>query len=326
MVILVYGDDSFRAREKVNELKAAFAKKFDPTGFNLSVFPDQKTGKIDVSEVFRSAAAAPFMATKRMVVAQDFIALAKKDEEKNKTIVEGLPKIPTDTILVLWETAEPKELEKKPLFKKLEKISEVHFYPFPKLEGTALSKWTSQRIVGYGATVAPEALRALIERAGDDLWQLNSEIQKLVAYADGEQITKEMVDKLVRASFDSNIFALMDAVSSHKAAQVLQLLEEERASGAHDGYIFSMLLRQIRILLSVRLAMEENPRANQNEIASILDLHPFVAGKAVQQARNVSVNKLRQIHDLLYAFDTGMKSGKYTDKISVDLVVVELLK
>lgn len=326
MVILVYGDDSFRAREKVNELKAAFAKKFDPAGYNLSVFPDQKTGKTDADEVFRSAAAAPFMAAKRMVVAQDFIVLAKKDEEKNKTIVEGLPKIPADTILILWETTEPKELEKKSLFKKIKELTEVHFYPFPKLKGTALSKWTSQKIVSYGAAIAPEALRALIERAGEDLWQLDGEIQKLVAYADGEQITKEMVDKLVRASFDSNIFALMDAVTSRRAAQVLQLLEEERASGAHDGHIFSMLLRQIRILLGVRLCLDENSRANQNEIAAALDLHPFVAGKAVQQARNISADKLRQIHNLLYTFDAGMKSGKYTDKISVDLAVVELLK
>ncbi|MFA6131991.1 MAG: DNA polymerase III subunit delta [Patescibacteria group bacterium] len=322
MVILVYGDDAFRVQEKVMELRSAFVKKFDPTGLNLSIFPDAKTGKMDPTEVIRSAMSFPFLAERRMVIARDMIASSKKETDW----VDNLDKVPASSILVFWETLEPKELERKPLFKKLEKISEIHFYPFPKLEGAALSKWTSQRIVGYESTIAPEALRALIERAGEDLWQLDGEIQKLVAYADGEQITKEMVDKLVRASFDSNIFALMDAVSSHKAAQVLQLLEEERASGAADGYIFSMLLRQVRILLGVRLVMEENPRFNQNEIASALDLHPYVAGKAVQQARNISADKLRQVHDMLYTFDSGMKTGRYTDKISVDLAVVELLK
>jgi len=322
MVILVYGDDSFRVQEKVTELRAAFKKKFDPTGINLSVFPDAKTGKMDPAEVIRSAMSFPFLAERRMVVARDMIAGSKKDTDW----VENLNKVPTSTIFILWETLEPRELEKKPLFKKLEKISEVHFYPFPKLEGASLSKWASQKIVSCNGTIAPEALRALVERAGEDLWQLDGEIQKLVAYADGEQIIKEMVDKLVRASFDSNIFALMDAVSSHRTAQVLQLLEEERASGAADGYIFSMLLRQIRILLGVRLCLDENPRANQNEIAAALDLHPFVAGKAVQQARNISTEKLRSVHDLLYTFDVGIKTGKYTDKISVDLAVVELLK
>lgn len=321
MIILVYGDDSFRVQEKVTELRAAFTKKFDPTGINLSVFPDAKTGKMDPAEVIRSAMSFPFLAERRMVIARDLIASTKKENDW----ADNLDKIPAATIFIMWETLEPKALEKKPLFKKLKDLAEAHFYPFPKLEGSALSKWTAGRVVERGGTIAPEALRALIERAGEDLWQLDGEIQKLIAYADGEQITKEMVDKLVRTSFDSNIFALMDAVSSHRAAQVLQLLEEERASGAADGYIFSMLLRQVRILLSVRLCLDENPRANSSDIATALDLHPFVAGKALQQARGVSTNKLRLVHDLLYTFDVGMKTGKYSDKISVDLAVVKLL-
>lgn len=322
MIILVYGDDAFRVRDKVAELRAAFAKKFDPTGLNLSVFPDNKTGKMDPTEVIRSAMGSPFLAERRMVVARDLIASSKKETDW----IDNLDKVPASTILILWETLEPKELEKKPLFKKLKKISEIHFYPFPKLESAALTKWTSQRIVSYGANIAPEALRALIERAGEDLWQLDGETQKLVAYADGEQITKEMVDKLVHASFDSNIFALMDAVSSHQAAQVLQLLEEERASGASDGYIFSMLLRQIRILLCVRLLLNENPRANKDEIVAALDLHPFVAGKAVPQARGFQTEELQRAHNLLYKLDVGMKSGKWDDKMAVDLAVVKLLR
>lgn len=322
MVILVYGDDAFRVQEKVTELRNAFIKKFDPTGINLSVFPDSKTNKMDPAEMLRSATSSPFLSTKRMVVARDAIALSKKETDW----VEDLNKVPSSTIFILWESLEPKELEKKPLFKKLQKISEIYFYPFQKLTGTDLSKWASRRIVNYGGTIAPDALRALIERVGEDLWQLDGEIQKLIAYADGEQITKTMVDKLVRASFDSNIFALMDAVSSHRPAQVIQLLEEERASGATDGYIFSMLLRQIRILLSTRLYLGENPHAGSNEIAAALDLHPFVANKAVQQTSNISTDKLHRAHNLLYTFNVGMKSGKYTDKISTDLVVVELLK
>lgn len=322
MVILVYGDDAFRVQQKVAELRAAFVKKFDPTGINLSIFPDAKTGKMDPAEVIRSAMSFPFLSERRMTLTRDLIANSKKETDW----VDNLNKIPASTILILWETLEPKELEKKSLFKKLEKISEIHFYPFPKLEGAALSKWAGQRIAEHKAAIAPEALRAMVERAGEDLWQLDGEISKLVAYADGAPITSEMVDKLTRASFDSNIFALMDAVASGRGPQVLQLLEEERASGIADGYIFSMLLRQIRILLGVRLCLEENPRANQNEIAATLDLHPFVAGKAIQQARSVSAEKLQRVHDLLYKLDGGMKNGKYSDKLSVDLAIVELLK
>lgn len=323
MIILVYGDDSFRVQEKVTELKTAFSKKFDLSGYNLTLFPDPKTGKNDPVEAIRSAQASPFLAEKRMVVARDLVASSKK--EKNEWL-ENLNKIPASTIFVLWETLEPKELEKKPLFKKLKDLAEVHFYPFPKLEGTALSKWVTGRIAERGGTATPEALRALLERASDNLWQLDGEIQKLVAYADSEPITEEMVKKLVRATFDSQIFALMDALSARRSSEVIKLLEEERASGATDGYIFSMLLRQIRILLGTRLILEHNPRATKDQIATELDIHPFVASKALPQAKAFLVNHLKQIYELLYQLDLGTKSGKYPDKLAVDLAVVGLLR
>ncbi|HBR80618.1 MAG: polymerase III, delta subunit protein [Candidatus Uhrbacteria bacterium GW2011_GWF2_44_350] len=322
MVILVYGDDSFRAQEKIFELRAAFEKKFDPTGLNLSVFPDAKTGKMDPAEVMRSATSFPFLAERRMVIARDLVASTKKDADW----ADSLDKIPTSTIFILWETKEPRELERKPLFKKLQTVAEAHFYPFPKLDGAGLSKWTSSRVIKHNGTIAPDALRALIERAGDDLWQLDGEIQKLVAYADDQQIIKPMVDQLVRATFDSQIFALMDAVSARRTSEVLKLLEEERASGAADGYIFSMLLRQIRILLATKNLLEENPRVSKDEAATVLGLHPFVVSKALQQTRGFNLNELQKTHELLYTLDVGMKSGKFNDKISVDLTVVSLLK
>lgn len=323
MVILVYGDDSFRVQEKVTELKNAFSKKFDPAGYNLEIFPDPKTGKNDPAEAIRAGLASPFLAQKRMVISRDLMANGKKDKAD---WIESLVKIPSSTIFVLWETLEPKELEKKPIFKKLKELSEVHFYPFPKLEGMALSKWTAQRVVEHGGIAAPEALRALLERAGDDLWQLDGEIQKLVAYADGATITKEMAEKLVRATFDSQIFALMDAISSRRGSEVIKLLEEERASGATDGYIFGMLLRQIRILLGVRLIIDNNPAVTKDAIASQMEIHPFVASKALQQAKNFKTADLQQAHTILYELDLGSKTGKWNEKIAVDLMVVELLK
>lgn len=322
MIIIVYGEDAFRTKEKVSELREAFKKKFDQTGLNLSEFPDKKTGKTDPEEVLRSAVSSPFLATRRMTIVRDLIGLGKKE---NSSWSENFKKIPLENILIIWETTEPVELEKKSLFKKIKELSEVHFFPFPKLEGQALSKWTTNRIVTLGGTASPIAIRALIERAGNDLWQLDNEINKLITYADDETISIEMINLLTRANFDGQIFALMDAVSNGRKAEVLQHLEEERASGATDGYIFSMLLRQIHILLGVRLLFDDNQKISKEEVASQLSLHPFVASKALQQIQHLPTEKLRKIHDLFYTLDLGTKSGRYSDRLSVDLAIVAML-
>ena len=67
MLIFVYGDDTFRVQERVQELQLAFQRKFDPTGLNVAFFgAGAKPG-----EVLQAVQSLPFMSQKRMVVIRD---------------------------------------------------------------------------------------------------------------------------------------------------------------------------------------------------------------------------------------------------------------
>ncbi len=259
-----------------------------------------------------------------MVIVRDLVSSAKKDSEKLWT--EGLSRIPSTNIVILWETDEPKSLEKKPLFKSLKDVSEIHHYPFPLLEGAAVTRWTSERVRSAGGTIEPRALSLLVEMVSADLWQMNGEVEKLVAFADGKPVTEAMVRELVHATFEEQIFDLIDAVAQRRTDRAIQLLDEQRQAGAADGYILSMLIRQVRILLGVRAALDENPRATKDSLASELGIHPFVASKALAQARGFTRDALESAHDLLYKLDLGMKTSRYDDGLAVDLAVNALVK
>ena len=323
MVIFVYGDDTFRAQEKVTELREAFMKKFDPTGINLSVFPSAN-GKLNPGEVLQAACSLPFLAPRRMVVIRDLVTETKKDDQG--VWVEGLSRTPETNIVVLWETESPKALEKKALFKALKAGADVHGYPFPALEGAELAKWAAARVKTRGGQMDREALNELVSRVGSDLWQMNGEIEKLVAFADGAPITKSMVADMVRASFEGEIFALMDAVSQKKTVEAIQRLRQERWSGADDHYMLTMLARQVRILLGARSLLDENARVSNAEVAEEMGVHPFVAQKALSQARGFTFDALRHAHELLFQYDAAMKSGGITSELAVDLVARDLLQ
>jgi len=322
MLIFVYGDDTFRAQEKVGELREAFIKKFDPTGMNLSVFPSQN-GKLDPGEILQSACSLPFLSPRRMVIVRDLVTETKK--EAQKIWADGLSRTPETNIVVLWETEEPKALEKKALFKELKNAADVHFYPFPSLEGAELMKWVTARVKARGGVIDRDALNELVVRVGSDLWQLSGEIEKLVSFAEGKSITKTMVEELVRASFEGEIFALMDAVSQKRTSEAIQRLQQERWAGADDHYLLTMLARQVRILLGARSLLDENPRIGKDEVAQEMGVHPFVAQKALSQARGFTFENLRQAHELLFQYDAAMKSGGITSDLAVDLVAVKLL-
>lgn len=321
MLIFVYGDDSFRAQEKVTQLVKAFREKFDPTGLNLAEFPGDKK-KIQIGEVMGAVHSLPFLGQKRMTVIRDLVDATKKGEMD--AWAEGFKKTPESTIVVFWESTEPKALEKKPLYQELAGLAEVHRYVFPQLQGAELSRWVEARVKERGGTMEASALRALVEGVGGDLWQMDNEIGKLVAYAGGQSITTGMVDEMVHTSFEGKIFQLIDAVSQRRPADAIRLLQEERWSGANDHYLLTMLGRQVRILLGARAMLDENPKATSQELAGTLDIHPFVAQKALTQTRGFSLEHLKAVHQLLFEFDVQMKSGGIDADLAVDLTTVKL--
>lgn len=324
MLILIYGEDSFRVTEKVKQIKEAFGKKFDPTGLNTHVFPAEGSGKLDAPQILQSVCSYPFLGSKRMVIIHGLIGSIKKTEQS--VWIDGFARMPDSTIVVLWESAPATSLEKKSLFQEIAKMADVHQYSFPDLQGVALSKWVADRTSLMGGKIDLSALTTLVERVGSDLWQMSHEINKLIGYANGALITKEMVDLLVHATFEGKIFELMDAISKRQTTKAVRLLEEERASGSDDHYLLIMLGRQVQILLSARALLDENPRAGKQDLATALKIHPFVAQKAIEQARAFSTSDLIKAHDLLFEFDLKMKTGRINADLSVDLVVDQLTR
>ncbi len=324
MIIMIYGDDTFRVHERVKQMKTAFAEKFDVSGMNTTSFPAEGSRKHEPGEILQAVCSYPFLGEKRMVLIRDLISETNKD--KQDIWLEGFKRAPDSTIVVLYETDSPKKLERKSLFKELSKLSEVHAYPYPELEGAALSKWVQQRIVAEGGSADRSVPQLLVERVGADLWQMSHEIKKLVAYTNGAPITTQTVETLVQPSFEGQVFALMDAISKKQTQSAVRLLEEERLSGANDHYLLTMLGRQVRILVGARALLDENPRAGKQEIADAMGVHPFVAQKAMQQARGFSFSQLKEAHDLLFEYDWRLKTGRINAPLAVDLVTDTLIQ
>ena len=130
---------------------------------------------------------------------------------------------------------------------------------------------------------------------------------------------------MVSASFEDQIFDFVDAVSRKDVPTALRLLQEERLSGTSDHHLFSMLTRQVRILLGARAMLDANPRASQDDLVAAMRLHPYVAQKSLHQARAFRLDQLKAAHEALYNYDLGLKTGKVSPELAVDLTVASFL-
>lgn len=324
MLILVHGEDSFRVSEKVRQLREAFRQKFDPTGINTASFPLDDSNKLEVSEVLQSACSFPFLGSKRMVIVRGLFSFLKKSDEK--IWLDGFERMPESSIVILWEAIDSQTVEKKSWIKELSKKAEVHSYPFPVLSGVALLKWISERVLAFGGKIDQDATRELARRVGNDLWQISHEIEKLIAFSRGQIINKQNVENLVRENFEEKIFELMDAISKKQKSHAIRLLQEERWAGSDDHYLLTMLGRQIRILIGARALLDENPRATKQDATSVLKIHPYVAQKALEQARVFSFDDLRTAHELLFENDLKIKTGRVSADLAMDLLTDHLMR
>lgn len=323
MILLVYGDDAFRVKERSREFVEKFAEKFDPTRMNIDEFVFAKKDDASVSRVAEAIVASPFLSAKRMVRVDGIFSTVttKPDAEPWVAVLE---RVPESTILVLVDASSKEKVEKTELWKRVSGMKEVHSYPLPALSGSELQTWITGRAKVHGAVMVPGVISALIDRVGNDSWRLESEIGKLAAYAGDAPISEEMIHTLVSSEYREDIFALMDAMSADRASFALKKLHEERVAGADEFPLFGMLMRQIRLLLQVRSLCDESPSVGKQDVANALGLHPFVAQKVLGEARRRSFEQMKRWHGLASDLDFAMKRGLAPD-VAVDRLVAAML-
>jgi len=101
---------------------------------------------------------------------------------------------------------------------------------------------------------------------------------------------------------------LTDALSNKNKAMAVKLFKEQLDAGLADQYLLFMVTRQFKILLRIKQAMEVGQ--NSRQIITDLKIHPFAAQKGMAQARNFSLNVLKEIFKKLIKIDYKIKSGQ----------------
>ena len=318
MIFFLYGPDTYRSRQKLRELKEKFLADIDQSSLNLTVLDG---AEINIEKINSAVATPPFLARKRMVVVINLFSQSKS-KDLGQQIIELLDKenLTKDVILVFWEG--DKVDERKSLFKRLAK--EKYAQKFDLLRSHEVKNWIRAEMKKQGGLINAGAIEKLAELAGNDLWEVSSEIAKLVAYKDKSTIEVSDVVKLVRGKFDDNIFNFVDAIANKNTKQAYKLLADQLNSGANDLYLLAMLIRQFRILLQVK-DLTEGRSISPSQVASELKIHPFVVKKALLQIKNFSAGQLKSIYRQLLATDVKIKTNWADSRVLFDLLLTKIM-
>ncbi len=274
--------------------------------------------KLTIDQLVAACEAHPFLADRRLVIVIDALKHSKagKAREELRAYCEQVPAT-CDLVFVEQDVVDRRHL----LFTYLSKHGTVQ--EFPLLSGADLLRWIGQRAKMLAVTIEPAAAQRLVDLVGNESWTLANELAKLASFVGrGGKIDVTAVERLVTDQQEQNLFAFIDELSMRRASPALRGARALIEDGQAPPYVLFMLARQIRILLSVKQLVGQ--RRRPDEIASELGLKPFVARKAIDQARHFTLAELVAAHDRLLELDHAIKTGRMQAETALELFVVEV--
>ena len=313
MFYVFHGDDAYSQRET---LAGLVGKLGDPDMLALNT-TRLDGGRASLADLRHACDAVPFLAEARLVICE---GMFEKMPAKPmiKELQSYLPTLPETTRLVFLES-QPLS-ENHPLIKLAESAANGYAKLFSMLQGSALERWIRQRVSERGGQITPQAVQLLATNVGGDLRIMSQEIEKLTLYKMGRgAIEPDDVTRLCSYVAEANIFELVDALGSRNGKRAALLLQQKVNEGTDPFFLYSMMVRQFRLLIQVKVLAEQELRPPA--IAKELKLHSFVAGKIYQQSQHFSRTQLKQIYAHLLDMDVGVKTGLTDMGTALDLFV-----
>lgn len=323
MIIFLYGDDQFRSRQKVAEIKQKYLEN-DKSGSGLSYF-DVENEKEAAKKIMDVFSIPNLLAPKRLVIIKNLITASRETDtsELKGYIIKNLEGISEDKnlVTVFWENSAVSKSDK--LSKALEKNSKSQ--NFEKLTGAKLSQWILKEMkkIDGKSKISKQALEKLVAYAGEDTVSLYQEIQKLVNFSNSEMISERDIEILVKANLDNDIFRTIDMIGANNKKEALALLHRHLENGEDPFYLFSMFVYQFRNLLKIA-DLKEKRVSSEYAISQTTKMHPFVVRKSLNQVRNFGFIRLKEIYKELGKIDLGVKTGKADMRFSLDKFIAEL--
>lgn len=320
-VYLLYGDHEIafsefilRLREKMGDLPIA--------DMNIDTFPPEKFHLGKLKEVCNSL---PFLTRRRLVILEQ-PSQHLVDHQIKDQFFELINDLPDSTALIIIEKVDfsstkdkiPKTISE--LIKRLEEHqTSTYVKRFELPHGSQFVQWIQQRAMELGGEIEPRAAHTLSEFVNENPHLAIQEISKLLDYVNRDRpIEIEDIEKLTPLQRQSDVFAMVDAIGIRNSSQALQWLHQLLQDDA-PRYAFAMIVRQFRLLLLAKDAQE-----NQQDPKDTLNVHPYVAGKIIAQAKNFSLNDLERIYHQLKKIDVASKTGQDDLEVSLERFVAKL--
>lgn len=304
-VYLLFGDEPYLISSYKKKLREAIAG--DDT-MNFNYFEGKAP---DVREIISLADTMPFFAERRLILIDGSGFFKTASEE----LAEYLPQMPDTTCMVFCES----EVDKRNrLYKRVKDLG--YAAELKKQDSGQLMQWAANILMKDGKKITRQVMEYFLERTGDDMENIRTELEKLICYTMGRDvITKEDVDAVGTVHVTNRIFDMVSAITAGNTRKALDLYEDLLTLKEPPMRILFLIAKQFNQLLQVKELVSGG--ADKGTVASRLKVPPFVAGKLIAQAKAFTGEQILSCVEFCVESEEAVKTGRLSDRMAVELLI-----
>lgn len=286
---LIEGEDAFFRERALILLKNKFVT--EPT-INAATFDG---GSFVFSDFVSSLNAYPFMSEKRLTVIREYYP--KAENLKKGDLKDFLDNPPAESLLVV--------VNEKPC-ESLKKFKTVTVVDCSKADSSLIIRWIKGRCGSGGVNIDGETAGLIAEFCQSDMTRIQSETDKLVAYAgNGGTITREIVEETVNKSTEYKIYEMTDCIGRKNFDKAISIIADMLGKGEPSQRILLSVYNYFRRLLMVAISDLDNAG-----LANLLGIKEYAVKKTKEQAAMFKMRALKRAVDALSDADYAIKSGR----------------
>ncbi len=307
---LIIGDDHFIREKEIQKIRDKYLSSGD-LELNYSTHtPDDADG------LMNALGTMPFIADSRVILVKDVQNLS---DSLMETLIAYLEKPFETSVLIL--TADG-GLGKKKGGRAITKLLKV--IKAEKPDEYTVKSWIHAFFKKEGIEYTPDVVDLIVGLKGTDTVAVKNELEKILAFTDGEKVTAEAVEVLVGRSVTETVFKLVDAINDANSEWAFRILNDLYDQKKQAPEIIGYLAWYMKVMQKIKLCTSRglSPAAMASEVG----YSPAYVGRLSGQAKKIPVAKLERWVGDIYTCDKDIKTGLKPAALAMDMLLVALLK
>lgn len=327
----IYGQNTTGVQKLTRQLiKATVGENED---FSLTRFNGKK---LDFSELRDTIQIMPMMSEYNCILINDYDCEKPREEMRgqtadslNKKLIEILKDIPETTVVIFNVTGFEIKTKKGKITDKNKKLADFVAKNGTLCETGLLSQkemtdFILSGVSAGGASISKTNAHELADMCLYDILTVENEINKLCSYAQGREITRDMLELLVHRHTNITVFQLADAVACFNRMSAFNALNELMTDKNNRGSVLANITNSFLDMYRASCAKDSGKNINDvmNDYSYVWE---FKVKNAFRDSSRMSTARIRACIKILRDTAVKLNSTAVDEKIVLEQAVTEML-